>query len=313
MKKLLIISLIISLLFSVISAESCTIFTIKTENTVYFGNNEDYIYDNTFISFIPGNGSTYGHVNLGFHNNNGFIGDNSAQGGLNTEGLAFDANALPPLPLNSHKNEKIPIPSGEPLENILMYCKNVPEVVNWFLEHDFNIPEIPAQVHFADASGNATVVSVYNGEWTFTFINKEGYLISTNYNLANISNGEYPSWRYNNTELLIQQQDKNNITEQSLVNILQSTHQTGEAHTVYSYLINLQSLDLKLFYEADFSKDINFNLLSELLKGEHTYDLGELFAETQETNTINGYDVMSLVLISTIPIVKKKIQKETKK
>ncbi len=288
------------------ATQSCTIFTLKSGNEVYFGNNEDYIYDNTFISFKPSNGTTYGHVNFGYHNNNGFIGDNDAQGGINTEGLAFDANSLPPLPLNSHKNDRLPLPSGQPLENILMYCKNISEVVDWFLKYDFNLSEIPAQVHFADASGNATVVSVNDGEWAFTFINEQGYLISTNYNLANISNGEYPSWRYNNAALLLQQLDKNNLSEQSLVEILQSTHQTGEAHTIYSYLVNLHTLDLKLFYEADFSKEISFNLLSELLKGEHTYDLGELFNYSTKNKTTDGFESTAMIMLFiSILLVKK--------
>ena len=93
-----------------------------------------------------------------------------------------------------------------------------------------------------------------------------------------------------------------------MVDILQSTHQTGEAHTVYSYLINLQSVDLKLFYEADFSKGINFNLPSELLKGEHTYDIGNLFKTNGSSSTIDGFTVLSTItVISMLPYFKKKM------
>ena len=156
------------------------------------------------------------------------------------------------------------------------------------------MPTIAGQFQFADANGNATVISVYNGDWVFTSIQKANYMVSTNYNLANISNGEYPCWRYNNAILLLQQIDTKNITEESLVAVLKSTHLEGQTHTVYSYLVNVKTLDIALFYEHDFTTKKVFNLQTELNQGEHTFDLGQLFYQSRKTNNIEGFGVMTM-------------------
>ena len=294
------------------SVQSCTIFTIKTDTGVYFGNNEDYIYDNTFLAIKPGNESTYGIMTLGYHNNNGFVGDDLPQGGFNTEGLVFDANALPAMPVNNHKSDRQPLPNGNILENILKYCKNVSEVVTWFLTYDFNMTEMAGQLHYADATGNATVISVNNGEWTFTFINHQGYLISTNYNVANVSLGEYPCWRYNNAALLLQKLNRTNTTEGSLEKILNATRQGGEAHTVYSYLVDVKALNLTLYYEGNFNNNRTFNLLTELVQGAHNYDIGELFNQTMSSgdSQVTGSSPVMLVLgIASLTIISKKVKR----
>ena len=309
------ITLLIFLLFlslSTLSANACTIFTINANNDTYFGNNEDYIYDNTFISFKPGNETTYGIAILGYHNNNGFTGDNLPQGGFNTKGLAFDANALPSMPIESN-NTGLKLPSGNILENVLMYCKNVAEVINWFQIHILNITEIAGQFHFADASGNATVISVNNGELAFTFINEMGYLVSTNYNLANVSIGQWPESRQyiaeNMLENLTQKNLTQNITTDDLMQVLNATHQYEQPaygysdNTVYSYLVDLKSLDITIYYMHDFSKAITYNLPKELQKGTHIYDLGTIFASK---SSINGFDLTPLLLLIGVTVVWKK-------
>jgi hypothetical protein len=52
-------------------------------NRVFFCNNEDWTNPKTRIWFIPASNGRYGCVYLGFD-------DDRAQGGLNTEGLAYD-------------------------------------------------------------------------------------------------------------------------------------------------------------------------------------------------------------------------------
>ena len=77
---------------------------------------------------------------------------------------------------------------------LLWDCKDVEEVIDFFSE--LKIGAIDKQFHYADKSGNAVVVSVNaTGRWTFTNLTSN-YLISTNFNLANYENGEYPCSRY---------------------------------------------------------------------------------------------------------------------
>jgi penicillin V acylase-like amidase (Ntn superfamily) len=62
---------------------ACTIFVLTDTNRALFCNNEDWSETKTRIWFLPAGDGYYGAAYVGF--DNGW-----AQGGLNTEGLAFD-------------------------------------------------------------------------------------------------------------------------------------------------------------------------------------------------------------------------------
>ena len=66
-----------------VPVKACTIFVLTDTNRVLFCNNEDWSNPKTRIWFVPAKPKHYGTVYVGF--DNGW-----AQGGLNTEGLAFD-------------------------------------------------------------------------------------------------------------------------------------------------------------------------------------------------------------------------------
>src|SRR6266404_3222582 len=65
------------------AVQACTIFVLTDTNRALFCNNEDWSDFNTRIWFVPGKPGTNGCAYVGFT-------DGWAQGGLNTEGLAFD-------------------------------------------------------------------------------------------------------------------------------------------------------------------------------------------------------------------------------
>jgi penicillin V acylase-like amidase (Ntn superfamily) len=72
--------------FASMPVHACTIFVLTNTNRALFCNNEDWSETKTRIWFLPAGDGYYGAVYVGF--DNGF-----AQGGLNTEGLAFDGVA----------------------------------------------------------------------------------------------------------------------------------------------------------------------------------------------------------------------------
>ena len=74
--------------FAVPRADACTIFVLTDTNHAIFCNNEDWSNPKTRIWFVPAGTNYFGCAYVGF--DNGF-----AQGGLNTEGLAFDWVAGP--------------------------------------------------------------------------------------------------------------------------------------------------------------------------------------------------------------------------
>ena len=63
--------------------QACTIFALTGTNSAFFCNNEDWSNPKTRIWFVPAGIKRYGCVYVGFDND-------FPQGGLNTEGLAFD-------------------------------------------------------------------------------------------------------------------------------------------------------------------------------------------------------------------------------
>src|SRR5690349_5563317 len=69
--------------FACMHVSACTIFVLMDTNRALFCNNEDWSNPKTRIWFVPATAKHYGAVYVGF--DNGW-----AQGGLNTEGLAFD-------------------------------------------------------------------------------------------------------------------------------------------------------------------------------------------------------------------------------
>ena len=95
MKKTLAILFLVFFLFPLIHTTSgCTIISQQVGDTVLFGNNEDYLLENTVIGFIPAQSSSYGYMYLGFNRNNDSA-DGYPQGTLNDQGLACDGNGLP--------------------------------------------------------------------------------------------------------------------------------------------------------------------------------------------------------------------------
>ena len=246
---------------------SCTIFSVNYSNKVFFGNNEDYCLTGTYLWLAPSqeittpNGSitTYGGVGFGFKYNNDPA-DGHIQGGMNEQGLCLDGNGLPTVSMNPH-------PELEPkymslAAQILFECQNVSDVIDWFLSHYLG-DSWGCQVHVADASGDAVVVSVGpEGEFNFSRKVSSHYLVSTNFNLANYANGYYPCIRYTTAcNMLVDITSEENLTVDACRDVL---HMEGEYATKYSNIFDPVNLNCHLFYNHNFNQRFIFNLEDEL-------------------------------------------------
>ena len=249
---------------------SCTIFSVNYSNKVFFGNNEDYCLTGTYLWLAPSqeittpNGSitTYGGVGFGFKYNDDPA-DGHIQGGMNEQGLCLDGNGLPTVSLNPH-------PELEPkymslAAQILFECQNVSDVIDWFLSHYLG-DSWGCQVHAADASGDAVVVSVGpEGEFNFTRKVSSHYLVSTNFNLANYANGYYPCIRYTTAcNMLVDITSEENLTVDACRDVLDVVHMEGEYATKYSNIFDPVNLNCHLFYNHNFNQRFIFNLEDEL-------------------------------------------------
>ena len=296
--------------------DSCSIFTINISNTVYFGNNMDFYLEGTYMWLLPsqeittpsGNITTYGCVGFGFNNNSSPY-DGYAQGGMNDQGLCVDANGLPELSLNPHPERESPYIYI--IEQSLFECANVSEVIDWYLIHNLGTVW-SSQMHYADASGDAVVISVgTDGEFNFTRKLKSHYLVSTNFNLANHNNGYYPCDRYiTATTMLENISAEVDLTVDACRDVLDAVHQEGFYATKYSNIFDPINLEIHLYQNHNFDKKVSLDLVEELEKvhpgGKNVLQvdgfyykevsIASLF-ETSGSPAIPGYSLA--VLIST--------------
>lgn len=264
-------------------SQYCTIFSISVGDKVLFGNNEDYRLDpeSSFISFIPpqeianfrnlpGLNDTlniYGMVVVG-----SIITQNgqeifSPQGGMNDQGLCYDANSIPDEILDYEVKDWSPSSSHW---DILWHCQTVDDVIDWYENHHITYSPWNGQWNYVDASGNAVVVTATNGEITYIHRENESYLVSTNFNRADPSSHyfDYPCWRYDTAvEVLEEIQNEDELTVEACRDILDSTHFEknlfNDIQTLYSNIYDPVQLDVYLYYNHEFQNPVKFNLVEE--------------------------------------------------
>ena len=285
-KRFILFILIFSCLFTNISItngvcnhspnlvpQSCTIFTAKVGDKVFFGNSEDYDMEGVYIWLIPsqeidpgtpeGKQLMHGVIFFGFYNNS-FIGDGVPQGGMNDQGLCYDANGLPIAPLNDHPERNDTYPEIHVGFQWLWELSTVEDAIEFFENYYFGTA-IAAQTHYADATGEAVVVSAgTDGEFAFTRINDSNYLVSTNFNLADPSNGWYPCERYDTACSIL---DDINSEEDLTIDICREVlNSVAMYQTWYSNIFDPVNRDVYIYYHHDFSKVVKLNLDDELAK-----------------------------------------------
>jgi hypothetical protein len=252
--------------------ESCTILTASHGDKVLFGNNEDWINPNTYYWTVPRTNDTFGVVYFGFDN---FW----PQGGINEKGLAFDVNALPKSHVNPHPVlPKIDYPFYKNLEKY----STVEEVINAVTSHSWK-KAWRAQLHVADRTGNAVVISAGpDGEIVFARKQRgDGFLVSTNFNLANYANGRYPCKRYDiAAEMLEKVNDEEKLTVEYIQSILDAVHQEGASvNTVYSNIFDLKNGIIYLYHWHQFYEVVQLNVLNELAKAPSKSRIEDLFLQ----------------------------------
>jgi hypothetical protein len=247
---------------------SCTIFTVTAGDTVFFGNNEDYALPGTYVWLMPSQVlqlpsetiSLHGVIFFGFDDNNQPV-DGYPQGGMNDQGLCCDGNGLPEAPLNPYPEREMPY--AYPFYQILWECSTVNDTIAWFKSHYLG-SSLPGQFHFADATGDAVVISAgADGELAFTRMGTMTYLVSTNFNLANFGNGHYPCTRYQTAcSMLDEVESESNLTIDVCRDVLEAVHQEGI--TAYSNIFDLVKRDIYIYQKHDFSQVTKLNLAEEL-------------------------------------------------
>ena len=265
----------------------CTVFTISKGEQVFFGGNDDYINPDSYYWVDPGDAQNYGAIWIGKPDN--------VQQGVNEKGLAYDANGLPRVDVNPH-SERIPV-SGSytsyPI-HILHECATVKEVITWVKAHQWH-SFMHGQMHFADATGDAVIISAgTDGEVVFTRKPPgDGFLVSTNFNVANPANSfSYPCWRYDKARELLSQlvNQGEQLTAQDAANVLDAVHQQGgTSWTISSLVADLPNGVVYLYYFYQFDRPVVLHVEEELANPRAPGPVSSLFPEDVQQEAARRY------------------------
>ncbi len=267
----------------------CTVITVAKGDSVFFMGNDDYINPDSWYWVDPGDSTRYGVIWVGKPDN--------PQQGVNEKGLAYDANGLPRVEVNPHPER---LPSGEEYHNLCMQimheCATVEEVILWAETHR-RFPYMHDQMHFADRTGDAVIISAgMDGEMVFTRKPPgDGFLVSTNFNVANPSNNTgYPCWRYDlANEMLnsLMEQDEP-VTFADVVKVMDAVHQEKPSWTVETMVADLVNGKVYLYYFYQFDKPVVLDVREELLHPRPAGPLSALFPEEVRREAARRYEAI---------------------
>ena len=266
----------------------CTVITISKGDRVFFGGNYDYINPDSYYWAEPGDSSGYGVVWVGTPDN--------PQQGVNERMLAYDANGLPRVDVNPHA-ERIPV-TGEYhnyIMQIMHECATVEEVITWVNSHQ-RYPYMHDQLHFADSTGDAVIISAgKDGEVVFTRkAPGDGFLVSTNFNVANPINGYgYPCWRYDRArEMLRQLLERNgSIAAQDVTDVMDAVHMDkGSIWTIETMVADLVNGSVYIYYFYQYDRPVVLNVRNELSNLREPGPLSKLFPEDVQKEAARRYN-----------------------
>ncbi len=290
--------------------KSCTVLTASRGDTVLFGYNLDHPNLQSYIWFLPSSTEGYGGVLVGYYaeiDGNPRIG---YEGGMNDQGLAFDTNGLPDAVMNPHPEKPSSWATGNFWTKILRECSSVTEAMN--LAKNFNFGRVmDFQVHVADSTGDAVIISPgSDGELAFTRKGEDDFLVSTNFNPANLENSwDYPCWRYDTaTAMLKRIENEDDLTVDYFTSILDAVHQEGATYnTICSYICDLKGGVMYLYYFHQFEDVVEFNLTDELAKEERVIQISDLFSQETRDRALDELEaynreppIRSIIVIAAI-------------
>ena len=245
---------------------ACTIFTATNGEIVMFGGNEDQTPNSSFL--VVDNSGTFGVVYFATPWKEMPL---VMQMGINEMGLCYDANWIPKEKLNPHPERKSQREWA--VTQLMREVSTVEEVLSKIFTYNWG-DSIEYQIHIADKSGDAAVIHPgTNGELTYTRKSKgDGYLISTNFNLAKLDKGNwsssYSSDRYETANKMLSNIGiQNDLTVEFMASVLKATHRRyGRVKTLYSAVYDLQNLDIYLYYDRQFDSPYKLDVKKELAK-----------------------------------------------
>ncbi len=274
----------------------CSVITVSKGDSVFFGGNDDYINPDSYYWVEPGDSSRFGVIWIGTPDN--------PQQGINEKNLAYDSNGLPRVEVNPH-SERIPVDPGgyhKQCMQIMHECATVEQVIEWVGKHQ-RFPYMHDQMHFADSTGDAVIISAgKDGEVVFT--RKEpgdGYLVSTNFNVANPANGfNYPCWRYDEANMLLGKLLEGNkpVTASDVTDVMEAVHmEDGASWTIETMVADLVKGKVLIYYFYQYDQPFVLDVREELLHPREPGALSKLFPEDVREEAARRYEKATAKLV----------------
>jgi hypothetical protein len=234
-------------------APACTIAVLTDGKQALLCNNEDWSNPNTRIWFVPAEAGRHGCAFVGF--DNGW-----AQGGVNTEGLAFDwvagfrGSALEP--------KRKPV-QGNPSERMLRSCATLDQAIAFYEAYEEPGFEY-AKILVAERSGASAVIGARDGRLQIERLARSrafgyrGDLVTGMLSTAQVN----VDWA---------------------AGMLRAARQGGRFPTQYSNVFDLKTGDIFVYRFQASDRPVRLRLADELARGAHTYDLAVLQQQMART------------------------------
>ncbi|MFC2008517.1 hypothetical protein ACFLUT_00475 [Chloroflexota bacterium] len=256
-----------------VAVDSCTVFAVSKDDAAFLASNEDFREHDSYWWTEPGEEGNFGVLFFG-------LDDLRPRGGMNEEGLCYDATGLPHALLNRHF-DRTPLTVHFPII-ALRECATVEEVVALAQTYDWG-RRIYYQVMFADATGDAVVISPgADGELAYTR-KREGnsYVAITNFNCADTKHGDYPCERYETATLMLDAVQANGVLGPEIcTSILQRVSQTeAEAYTLYSSICDPVNGQIHLYCLRQYDHVAVLDVAEELAAGHAVHRMSDLFPQ----------------------------------
>ena len=274
----------------------CTVITISKGDSVFFCGNDDFVNPDSYYWVEPGDSSRYGVIWIGKPDN--------PQQGVNEKGLAYDSNGLPRVDVNPH-SERIPV-AGEYYHHYCMQimheCSTVEEVIRWVGLHQ-RPPYMHDQLHFADRTGDAVIISAgKDGEMVLTRkAPGDGFLVSTNFNVANTSNSfGYPCSRYDRASEFLGQliAEERPVTSADATDVMDAVHvEGGSSWTLETMVADMVNSKVYIYYFYQYDHPVVLDVKYELANPRPPGPLSMLFPEDVREEAARRYKKASSNLV----------------
>ncbi len=276
---ILILTLVIFFAAYYQPGKSCTIFTAVQGETVLFGNSEDQHNADPLIGIYPPTEDAYGRIHFGITRTDGQF---NFEGAVNDQGLTWDVNSTPKAKLDADPNPGKPFYLGE--FNFLTYitkkAATVEEAIRIAKTYHFG-ETLKGQYHIGDASGDAVVISG-GPDGKIAFTRKEpgdGYLLSTNFNLAQPEKGPVDFRWHTATEKLDALGSGAMLSPEYAMELMEAVHlEALTTYTLYQNVLDLTENKIYLSYMSQYDEVAVIDMEEEFEKGQRVVEMREFFS-----------------------------------